>query len=133
MQTSETVLEKAGVPKSDGVASATELVGNLKMGRLIMGREPQDNPAAKDQSLRRGVGSKKSLQAILSIKIQYNGRRKRVWHDGHPCQVTGTVCQFDVNAPFCQGLLQLRSDLRNGQLASGYTTCRAVIALRLLM
>ncbi len=116
MQTSETVLEKACVPQSNGVASATELVGNLKVGRLIFGCEPNDNPAPKDQSLRRGVGSDKSLQAILCIEVQCNRRRKGVWHDGHPCHVTGAITQLDVNALFCQGQLQLRSDLRNGHL-----------------
>jgi hypothetical protein len=116
LQTSETVLEKAGVPQSDGVARATELVGNLKIGRLIFGCEPKNDPAAKDQSLRRRVGSDKSLQAILGIEVQCNRRRKRVWHDGHPCHVTGATCQLDVNAPICQGQLQLRSDLRNGHL-----------------
>jgi hypothetical protein len=103
LQTSETVLEKACVPQSDGVASATELVRNLKIGRLIFGCEPKDNPAAKDQSLRRGVGSDKSLQAILCIEVQCNRRRKRIWHYGHPCHVTEAICQLDVNAPFCQG------------------------------
>jgi len=107
LQTSETVLEKASVPKSDGVASATELVGNLKIGRLIFGCESRDDPAAKDQSLRRGVGSDKSLQAILCIDVQRNRRRKRVWHYGHPCHVTEAICQLDVNAPICPGQMQL--------------------------
>jgi hypothetical protein len=111
LQTSETVLEKACVPQSDGVASATELVGNLKIGRLIFGCEPTDDPAAKDQSLRRGVGSNERLQAILCIEVEGNRRRKRVWHDGHPCHVTRLICQLDVNAPFCLGQSQLRSDL----------------------
>jgi hypothetical protein len=69
LQTNETSLEEACVPQSNGVASATELVGNLKIGRLIFGCEPRDDPAAKDQSLRRGVGSDKSLQAILGIEV----------------------------------------------------------------
>jgi hypothetical protein len=119
LQTSETVLEKARVPQSDGVASATELVGNLKIGRLIFGCEPNDDPAAKDQSLRRGVGSDESLQAILGIEVQCNRRRKRVWHDGHPCHVTGEICQLDANVLFCQGQLQLRSHLRYGHLVMG--------------
>jgi len=116
LQTSETVLEKACVPQSNGVASAPELIRNLKIGRLIFGCEPQDEPAPTDQSLRRGVGSNESLQAILGIEVQYNRRGKRLWHDGHPCPVTGAICQLDVNTPFCQDQLQLRSDLRNGHL-----------------
>jgi len=99
------MLEKACVPQSDGVASATELVGNLKIGRLIVGCESKDDPAAKDQSLRRGVGSDKSQQAILGIEVQCNRRRKRVRHDGHLCHMTQASCQLDVNAPFCQGQL----------------------------
>jgi hypothetical protein len=124
LQTSQTVLEKACVPQSDGVASATELVGNLQIGWLILGCEPSADPAAKDQRLRRGVGSEESLQAILGIEVQYKRRRKRVGHDRHPCHVTEAICQLDVNAPFCQGQLQLRSDLRNGHLATGVLHAR---------
>src|ERR1700681_1302526 len=57
LQASETVLEKTRSPKNDGVATATELVGNLQIGRLIFGCQPQDQPTTEDQSLRRGVGS----------------------------------------------------------------------------
>jgi hypothetical protein len=118
LQTSETVLEKTRSPKDDGVASAAKLVSNLQIGRLILGSQPQDQPTAKDQGLRRRVGSGESLQAILCFEVQDNRRRKGVWHDGHPFHETGAICQLDVNAPSCLGQLQLCSDLRNGHLVA---------------
>src|SRR5439155_10891849 len=85
LQASETVLEKTRSPKDGGVASAAKLVSNLQIGRLILGCQPQDQPTAKDQGLRCGMGPGESLQAILCFEVQNNRRRERVWHDGHPC------------------------------------------------
>ena len=97
----------------DGVASATELVGNLQIGRLIRGCQPQDQPTTKDQGLRRGMGSGQSLQPILCFEVQDNRRSKGVWHDrtSLPDGDPEAICQLDVNAPICPGQLQLRSDL----------------------
>jgi hypothetical protein len=111
LQASETVLEKTRSPKNDGIATATELVGNLQIGRLIFGCQPQDQSTTEDQSLRRGVGSGESLQSILCFEVQDNRRCNGFWHDGHPCHETGAIYQLDANAPFCQGQSQLRSDL----------------------
>jgi hypothetical protein len=116
LKASQTVLKKTRVPQSDGVATAPELVGNLKIGRPILGRQPQDQPTPEDQSLRRGMGSDQGLQAVLGFEAQDNRWRKWIWHDGHPCHETGTICQLDANAPFCLRQLQLPSDLRNGHL-----------------
>jgi hypothetical protein len=111
LKTGETVLKKACAPKNDGVATATELVGNLKIGWLIFGCQPQDEPTTEDQCLRRGMGPGQGLQAVLSFEIKDNRWRKGVWHDGHPCHKTGAIYQFDVNALFCLDQLQLPSDL----------------------
>jgi hypothetical protein len=61
LQTSEAVLEIAGMPKSDGVASTAEFVGDLKIGRLIFICESQDQPTPEDQSLRRGMSSDQNM------------------------------------------------------------------------
>jgi hypothetical protein len=111
LKTSEAVLKIACVPKSHGITCATELVGNLEIGRLILGSQAQDQPTTEDQSLRSGMGPDQGLQAVLSFDIQDNRWGKRVWHDGHPCHETGAISQLDVNAPFCLGQLQLPSDL----------------------
>ena len=115
LKTSETVLEIAGSPQHHGVATATHLVGNLQVGRLILGRQPQDQPAAKDQSLRGGMGSDESLQPLLFFEAQDNGWSKWVWHDRHPCRKKRRFrradYQLDVNAPICLGQLQLLKHL----------------------
>jgi hypothetical protein len=116
LQTNKAMLKIAGVPKRDGVATAAELVGNLKIGRLILGCQPQDQPTTEDQSLGSGMGSDQSLQAVSGIAVQDNRWRKWVWHDGRPCDEIGAICQLDANAPFCLGQLQLHSHLRNGHL-----------------
>jgi hypothetical protein len=53
LKASETVLRVAGSPKSHGVADTPDLVGNLQIGRLIGGSNPQDQTTAEDQRLRR--------------------------------------------------------------------------------
>jgi hypothetical protein len=111
LQANKAVLKIACVPKSHGVTRAAELVGNLEIGRLILGSQAQDQPTTEDQSLRGGMGPDQSLQAVLGFEIQDNRWRKGVWHDGHPCHETGTIFQLDVNAPLCLGQLQLPSDL----------------------
>jgi hypothetical protein len=87
LQANKAVLKIACVPKSHGVTRAAELVGNLEIGRLILGSQAQDQPTTEDQSLRGGMGPDQSLQAVLGFEIQDNRWRKGVWHDGHPCHV----------------------------------------------
>ena len=84
LKASVTVLEIARSPKNDRVATATKLVGNLQIGRLILGGQPQDQLTAEDQGLRRGVGSDERLQPIVGFALQDKHLRKGVWHDGHP-------------------------------------------------
>jgi hypothetical protein len=111
LQASETVLKKACVPQSDGVASAAELIGDLQVGWLILACQPQDQPTAKDQGLRRRVGSGESLQSILCFAVQDNPRRKGFGMTDILAQEIEAICQFDVNPPFCLRQLPLRRDL----------------------
>lgn len=80
MQAGEAVLQKTCVPQSDGVARAAEFVGDLQIGRLILGSQAQDQPTAEDQSLWRGVSADERLQALLCLEVQDNRRSKWVWH-----------------------------------------------------
>ena len=74
MQASQPVLKKACVPKSDGVASATEFVGNLEVGGPILVSQPQDQPTAKDQGLRRGAGADQGVQLLLEFGVVRTSR-----------------------------------------------------------
>lgn len=91
MQTSEAVLAEARSPQDDGVARAAELVGDLHIGRLILGRQAQNQPRAEDQGLRRGVGPGERLQSLLRLEVQDNHRSKWAWHVGILTTRTGRL------------------------------------------
>jgi hypothetical protein len=50
------VSEIAVSPESGGVAITAELGGDLKVGGLVVGGDPEDQAAAKDEGLRCGTG-----------------------------------------------------------------------------
>jgi hypothetical protein len=48
LKTGETVLAVAGSPVSHGVAGTPHFVGDLQIGWLIGGRDPQDQTTTED-------------------------------------------------------------------------------------
>jgi hypothetical protein len=63
LQTAEPLGDKALAPLADGVAVATEFVGDLEIGGLLRIGGPQDEPAAEGQGLGSGARPKQALQA----------------------------------------------------------------------
>src|SRR5579859_251187 len=56
LKTGETVLSVAVSPVSHPVAGTSHFVGDLQVGRLVRGRDPQDQATTEDQRLRGGMG-----------------------------------------------------------------------------
>jgi hypothetical protein len=82
LKTGETVLSVAASPVSHGVAGTTHLVGDLHIGRLIGGRNPQDQATTEDQRLRGRMGSGQGLQPLTTFGVQNNCRSIGVRHLG---------------------------------------------------
>jgi hypothetical protein len=80
LKTGETVLSVAGPPESHGVADTPHLVGDLHIGRLIGGRDPQDQTTAEDQRLRRGMGPGQNLKPLTTCGVQNDWGSKGVRH-----------------------------------------------------
>src|SRR5439155_18097765 len=64
LKASETVLLVAVSPVCHGVAGTPHFVADLQIGRLIGGRDAQDQPTTEDQRLRSGMGPRQGLQAL---------------------------------------------------------------------
>ena len=82
MQTGETVLSEAVSPVSHGVAGTRHLVGHLQIGRLIGGRDPQDQTTTEGQRLRSGMGPGQPLKLLTRRGVQNNRRSEGVRHRG---------------------------------------------------
>src|SRR5262245_3085964 len=62
LQPGEPLLAEALAPAADGVAVATELVGDLQVAGLVGVGAAEHEAAAPDQRLRRGVGADERFQ-----------------------------------------------------------------------
>jgi hypothetical protein len=49
---------------SHGVATASHFVGDLQVGRLLDGRDPQDQATTEDQRLRGGMSPRQGLESL---------------------------------------------------------------------
>jgi hypothetical protein len=78
------VPEIAVSPDPGGVAIASELGGDLEIGGLVVVGDPQDQAAAKGQSLRRGTGPDQGFEPIPVRVRQEDALRDRSRHDRDP-------------------------------------------------
>jgi hypothetical protein len=82
LKTGETVLKVATSPVRHGVAGTSHFVGDLQVGRLIDGREPQNQATTEDQRLWRGMGPRQGLEPLTTIGVQNNRWSIGVRHRG---------------------------------------------------
>jgi hypothetical protein len=78
-------------PQADGVAVAVEFGRDLLVGGLVGVGGPQDEPATKDQSLRRGACADQRLELLTECVGQMQRRAKGTRHERPPCGENNSV------------------------------------------
>jgi hypothetical protein len=72
-------------PLADGVSVAVQLLGDLLVGRVLVGRGVEDEATAKGQGLGRGTSADQGLELLAQVRGQDDPRSERPWHDVPPC------------------------------------------------
>jgi hypothetical protein len=80
LQASKAIEDKALAPTGHGASVTTEFIGNLEVGRVVGLVGPQNDPAAKSQTLRRGGSADEHLQLQEDIGGQGDSGAKRSSH-----------------------------------------------------
>jgi hypothetical protein len=85
LEAAEALRHEAFPPLADGVPVASQLLGELLVGGVLVGRRVEDEATAKGQGLGRGTRTDQGLQLLAQVRGEYDTRGKGPWHDVPPC------------------------------------------------
>jgi hypothetical protein len=85
LEAAEAVCDEAFPPLADGVPVAIQLLGELLVGGVVVGRGVEDEATAEGQGLGGGTSADQGLQLLAKIRGEHDTRGKRPRHDRPPC------------------------------------------------
>ena len=80
LQSFKALGDEAFAPATDGVAIATELGGDLLVGRVVRRRGGQDDAAAESQRLGGGAGTDQGLKLTAKFVLEFDNRTEGARH-----------------------------------------------------
>src|SRR5262245_12569869 len=85
LQAREARGDEAFTPLTDRMPVAIQLLGDLLVGRVIVGDGVPDEATPEGQGLGRGTGADQGLELVAKIRGEDDARGKRSWHKRPPC------------------------------------------------